>query len=71
METILSKVLQSTTKKGKTSLTQPTFGTQRKGSHNMPLACSTFDTKKKKNLHKRSNTSKIEKIPKHCSPKTL
>jgi hypothetical protein len=29
----------------------------------MPLACSTFDTKKT-NLHKRSNASKIEKIPK-------
>jgi hypothetical protein len=64
MENTLSKVLQSTTKKERL-LSQPTFGTQRKGSHNMPLACSTFDTKKK-NLHKRSNTSKIEKIPKHC-----
>jgi hypothetical protein len=70
MENTLSKVLQSTTKKERL-LSQPTFGTHRKGSHNMPLACSTFDTKKKKNLYKRSNTSKIEKIPKRCSPKTL
>jgi hypothetical protein len=46
MENTLSKVLQSTTKKERL-LSQPTFGTQRKGSHNMPLACSTFDTKKK------------------------
>jgi hypothetical protein len=47
MENTLLKVLQSTTKKERL-LSQSTFGTQRKGSHNMPLACSTFDTKKKK-----------------------